>query len=882
MSADRALLPKRKAAGLGKANLVLCLLALLPLLVLIVLWPGGNDRTPWARAAHVDTTFGPIVNVSNSVDQTGSQHPRAVLAPDGQLHVAWMDGILDPDHNFGPAYTKGRDTWDPYEWAAPHNNAGYTNPGIALDSAGTVHLVWAVGTVPSGYGYTSPYEIYYTTKPAGGSWTTPENLSNESYNTVLPSIAIDSQDRLWVAWQASTANGDEIYVRTKAAGGAWEPVVNLSNNGAKNQNPCLILDVYGTPHVVWRSTAPGNWEVFYSKYQGGSWTPPGNLSSTSKPSYFPRLATDASGNLYLVWEEDRGNDNFQIEFRRWDGSQWLAAKDISPSGGKALYPSIAAENGNLYVVWQDYRTNPGYPEIFFSYSTDSGTTWHANENVSQNPTSSYWPDVVAQAGGMAHIFWENMGSTILEIYYRLGTTGAPPPTTVIPTPVSPTPDPHPYGSVDIVAQQPPGSVNYTRQLNVNLDTQATSPIGANLMMRYSNYDSFGDGPGWVGYSSSVADWSLLGPTNNCATKQVFAQYKDDQGNESPVYTDHILFDDYVATAMQLNGGKSYTNRALVMVNSSEEPAGCSGLTQMALSGNGITFTNAMPFFSQAYYLPSPAGQTDITVYTRYTDTAGNTATLSDDILFDRTPPSGTPPTLPGSTIHLVVPATNLSASDTPSGVANVWFANRPNGPWWVTPYIAGYTYNWNLAYGGPPIQVPSTHAVYVRYEDNSGYGAFSGNLSPAYSTTISVSGISSTYLPLTARRYTYLGAVPGPVENPEVGLVLLSEPQQAGPGQQVLIWLFAQREQPTPLEGTLRVTLPEGLRVIGAWSAYGHSLQFGDRVVVSRERVWDQQAPFILIQARVEGETGCALQVQGDMTWDQGTATAVPVLIENQ
>jgi hypothetical protein len=111
---------------------------------------------------------------------------------------------------------------------------------------------------------------------------------------------------------------------------------------------------------------------------------------------------------------------------------------------------------------------------------------------------------------------------------------------------------------------------------------------------------------------------------------------------------------------------------------------------------------------------------------------------------------------------------------------------------------------------------------------------------------------------------------------------LLADHPAAGVGEEVLLYLAVRRPEGAPLEGTLEMTLPEGLRVVRAWSAYGTLLRQRDHTVGSRERVQPGQTSWIVVRARVEREAGSLLRVQGTMSWEGGTLTAAPIQIQNR
>lgn len=852
------------------------ILLLLPAMVVVLFtMPGAQGFGRWAGAARPESSFSPPYNISRSDEPKtdASQKPRACLASDSYLHVVWMDGEINKAT--GPAYTRGQGTtWPAWEWAAAHNNPGYVNPVIVLDSQGTAHIAW-------GGGGGSPYDIYYAYKPAGGGWSTPENLSNEGYNTVKPSIAIDNQDRLWVAWQAShTETNEEIYVRSKPAGGSWEPAMRITDRTSADQDPSIVVDGSNVPHLAWRSNEPGNWEAVYTRYVGGTWVPIENVSASSLGSHFPRLAADNGGNVVMAWEEETGSDEFRTAVRRWNSGSWGPRTFASIAGVKALYPDVAMDDvGVVYTAWTDYRTTP--TEVRFNHSTDYGSTWAGEENASQNGSASFFPNVVSQAGGFAHIFWQDTAPGSLDIYYSKATI----PGIVTPTPVSPTPA-IPYGGIDVVALQPPANQQYTSQAAVKLNLWATSPAGHALLMRYDNNANFAGNPTYVAFASPVPSWDLAVTPNVCASKTVYAQYKDAvDGAESPVYSDPILYDDWLTATLTLNGGNAYTNRTMVKLDSGnrDQAVGCSGLYAMQFREPTITYTTWYSYLPGLWFYLQPDGSNTRTLYGHYLDKAGNEGTYSRQIAFDLEPPyNGTPPTMPASTVDLVIAVSNLQAVDDASGVGYIWLANNctdaGEGAWLALPYCSTppCTVEWNLGYGGPPLVGLNT--VCVKYEDRSGYSSFRGNFSAISEGTITVGGIRTAFLPLVARGYAEGPAHVSPAVPATAGLFLFADPPQAGPNQEVLLYLVVEG----PREGTLRMQLPNGLDVVRAWSAYGELLYVGPQEVRSRERAAPGEAAWVTVLARVAPGAGPQLQVQGDLIGAGDTLSAAPLWVESR
>jgi hypothetical protein len=121
----------------------------------------------------------------------------------------------------------------------------------------------------------------------------------------------------------------------------------------------------------------------------------------------PSLAVNpVTGSLDYVFENevDRASSGADISFVRSTdhGRHWSDAKTISvtstgdPAPEDQFFPSIAAEtNGTLQVIWLDNRDDPSDVRIetFQTTSTDDGTTWTPNQDISSaswDPNQSYY------------------------------------------------------------------------------------------------------------------------------------------------------------------------------------------------------------------------------------------------------------------------------------------------------------------------------------------------------------------------------------------------------------------------------------------------------------------------------------------------------------
>jgi len=90
-------------------------------------------------------------------------------------------------------------------------------------------------------------------------------------------------------------------------------------------------------------------------------------------------------------------------------AHWSAARNISESPDGIAGPRIGVDsNGHLHLIWIDDRTGSG--DLYYTQSTDGGTTWSAFESITTTVES--WPgDMAIGPDGTVHVAWVDVEGT---------------------------------------------------------------------------------------------------------------------------------------------------------------------------------------------------------------------------------------------------------------------------------------------------------------------------------------------------------------------------------------------------------------------------------------------------------------------------------------
>lgn len=219
----------------------------------------GNSEIYYARKEASTSNWSAPVNVSNTPGNSPS--PAVAVDGGGAVHVAWHDFTPGPTEIY---YVTQPDPTAP--WSSPVDVSSTTGasyfPALAVDSSGTVHLVWMDAIVVDDG---TPSEILYARKPPDGEWTPYANLSRGTGSAEMPTLAVGPEDALHVAWD-TTADPRLLYVRRPAPEMGWTAPVTVTTIPPGTQYPAtsIAVGLTETVHVLWSGPGPLSRDVLYS------------------------------------------------------------------------------------------------------------------------------------------------------------------------------------------------------------------------------------------------------------------------------------------------------------------------------------------------------------------------------------------------------------------------------------------------------------------------------------------------------------------------------------------------------------------------------------------------------------------------------------------
>ncbi len=262
--------------------------------------------------------------------------PQLAVEASGRLQVAWYD--FNQDQNASDIYLLSSDLSGVFTPASPVATAqltdastrggapSYSVPDIAVDAAGTRHLVWVAG-------FAAGDDLYYASVAQGSGTTTEQLLATAAADFFdPPKIEVASNGDVWIVYgdDAPTPNSaeDVILLRKRSGQAGFDPPIGAVARAGRQFAPDFVVDDLGLVHLVWVDKVASVTSVMYGIYDpnAGALTREMTVTDFSGPWARPSLAVGADGFAYVVFEQDdlSGGDIWFAVNNKSGTRDWMA------------------------------------------------------------------------------------------------------------------------------------------------------------------------------------------------------------------------------------------------------------------------------------------------------------------------------------------------------------------------------------------------------------------------------------------------------------------------------------------------------------------------------------------------------------------------------
>src|SRR2546427_3677675 len=321
--------------------------------------------------------------------------------------VVILTVLLTPMH---PAYSVG------YVFSSPITvNAGQpTFVATMAVSNNDVYLVWLqpVTTV----------DVFFARSTDGGStFQAPIQISADgTADADTPRIAA-YLNHVYISWDDQTLGHHQIFFANSTNNGSsFSGPTNISNSPVVNASSQPQIATYlNNVYLLWTetNTTSGNSKIQFTKSinNGTNFSVPIIISSNSGLSTVPQVATYIN-HVYVAWETDVGlnGDIFFTNSTNF-GTSFSSPSNLSKNVALSTNPQIASSKNNLYVVWKDFT--PGTNQIFLQASNNNGTTFGSTINLSGTTGTSDTPQIATSGKSNSYVIWTSDTPGTNQIFF---------------------------------------------------------------------------------------------------------------------------------------------------------------------------------------------------------------------------------------------------------------------------------------------------------------------------------------------------------------------------------------------------------------------------------------------------------------------------------
>lgn len=212
-----------------------------------------------------------------------------------------------------------------------------------------------------------------------GLWLEPARLSFSTGYSGFPDVDVDSRGRVHVAWYGLEDRdaGYRILYRQRAPGGGWGDVERLTVGFPDAVNPTLAVDDEDRVHLAWYKQENTLYRVYYARRGADGWSAPRDLSGELSHARNPSLAVLRSNDVLVAWnqEDEAGAMRVRVATVGGEGDHVVAGSPrfVSPEHGDARHPSVTVSRGGaILAAWM---TPEGVTVARVPVGTGNATIW---------------------------------------------------------------------------------------------------------------------------------------------------------------------------------------------------------------------------------------------------------------------------------------------------------------------------------------------------------------------------------------------------------------------------------------------------------------------------------------------------------------------------
>jgi len=330
------------------------------------------DRNNYLHVVWVDNGYIYYKKLNNNGVSTSPDIPVSLsfginpdidVDPNNNIHIIWRGGS---SYEYTVYYKKLNNNGlnlTSILPVVPNSNDQTSNPSIAVDNVGNVHLMWHVNY----YGGSGRNANVYKKLDNNGANLTGSIEIVRGYDTMYAlKIAVDGNGIPWAVWSSGSSYSSVSYAKFLSNG-----TILYSGYLGSGSFPSMSIGVDNKVHVSWQRDVlgPGGCcgqsEIYYARLNstGFSLIPETRLTFDPSRSSAPSIAIDNEDNAHVVWHDDRdapsqNPNSWEIYYKR--SFTPIVMQGVPNPGGTVTIRLSDPESPSMpYMLVASLGTSPG-------------------------------------------------------------------------------------------------------------------------------------------------------------------------------------------------------------------------------------------------------------------------------------------------------------------------------------------------------------------------------------------------------------------------------------------------------------------------------------------------------------------------------------------
>lgn len=390
------------------------------------IWINTNTNTMYTASQTNLNNANPTWGGATPISSSGASAPRLAVDDTGNVVAVWVR------NNAVEAATRlFNGSWQSpvvISGAGTAASPGAQSPQVSIGDNGHVSAVWHA--VPTSTGIST---VFTASKLISSTnWSGETLVSDGTYNTAYPKVAVDTNGNTTVGWFRYVLN-NSIYSKVivealdQPFNGSWSSPVQISEPGIMNPASLVLKirnDVDGNSVASWINSFDGatfNCQAA-TKPMGKAWNNAVSISGNNLGAYSFDLAADDLGHVFTVYMGLQ-NSSYNIIASKMDiyaeAQGWGPKSTISTGTNNGFPVSLASfQSGNMYTsaVWLQYNdAGPGSPYNQVVAATGSGPAF---QTPTINPVNQLSNNVGIFTEYYNVVTWNALPGAVFYLLYR--------------------------------------------------------------------------------------------------------------------------------------------------------------------------------------------------------------------------------------------------------------------------------------------------------------------------------------------------------------------------------------------------------------------------------------------------------------------------------